>query len=276
MVRSCGELLNCFSTGDKEAGLNRQELYGRLLQCVADRRTATAEAQAKQYDVSECPVRAAMPQTRARRMVKLAKLYQAAKGKDLLSDTVLIMNASPRGELHCPVIFASSSIETSSNTCCTVITKYILSGQYAHYAKDTRSKYLMPVSKEYRKWCELIGVPAASNDIVNVGTMVLMKFSAANSAVSDPFPVKLGIRGVGGRDSSIDMDTVNAMDVQSVAQVFRRQITAMLAIGNASNTTTTFVGDESVSTCLQRIAEVSENLWRLAGRVYHDDSKCPI
>ena len=83
-------------------------MYRRLLQAVIDRRRATAEAEARNYHVSEVAVRRAMPQTRARRMIKLAKLYESSPGQDICNETVLVMNSSPRGELKCPVIFASN------------------------------------------------------------------------------------------------------------------------------------------------------------------------
>ena len=97
-----------FFAGDKDVGLARDEIYNRLLQAVTDRRTATAEAVAGNYDVKEIELRSALPQSRARRMIKLAMFYESAVGKDISNDRVLITNASPRGKLKCPVTFASN------------------------------------------------------------------------------------------------------------------------------------------------------------------------
>lgn len=148
-----------------------------------------------------------------------------------------------------------------------------LSGHYASFAKDCRTLHVMPLKLEYKKWCSLVGAPI-DNDLVYVAAKVLVQVSA-NAHVSSPLPAKLGIRGVGGNDSTINIDVLESMDVQTLAQEYRRQISGMLALGGACNSTMTFIADDSVSACLLRIAQVFENVWRVSDAVLRK-GKCPV
>ena len=140
-------------------------------------------------------------------------------------------------------------------------------------SKDHRKHHVMPLKLEYKQWCSLIGAPF-DNDLIHVAAKVLLEL-ASSADEQNPLPAKLGIRGVGGGDSTIDVDALDAMDVESLAQEYRRHISAMHAFGGACNSTMTLIADESISACLFRMAEVFENVWRVSDVVLRE-GKCPV